>query len=358
MGNTATSINVVNYSSYQVVLTQSEGKYNVCSGAYQRHYLPCDITLATGNVLSISNEDHQEIDIEQKVVTIASDTDPIVVLIFNADGGFDSKLDKDLLQHIKLTITFNYASRAQGNKKGYMLPYTISYAAETLDKAVRSNVSVINGRLCCGKAFIELHFQSISPPGKHLPDQKKGTRCFCYIKDVDAPRYSIIKNLSSQTVKLCNGSLKTKALIIPPRRNGVTYIPSYLPDTISVSESTCLLPSDFLSFEGLLVSSQECPIDKRYRIGTITDNPRWNLALCNNSSYKLTVTLKSGKQKVVDKEVFVEYREVTEIKTSDGTTLGYDTVALGDIECGECLFTITQQDTTTIHIGVCDRVGG
>ena len=96
---------------------------------------------------------------------------------------------------------------------------------------------------------------------------------------------------------------------------------------------------------------------QQYYNGRILDDPKYKLALQNNSNKKLTITLKNGKQKIVDSGVFIEYKDVHEIKIYDGTPLGYFT-AFGIIPCGEFIFNITQQDPITTKIIVSEMIGG
>lgn len=61
-------------------------------------------------------------------------------------------------------------------------------------------------------------------------------------------------------------------------------------------------------------------------------------------------------KKIIDTGVFVEYKDIKEIKTFDGIPLNYHN-SFGNVTCGECHFNITQQDTITTRIDVSDIIG-
>lgn len=100
--------------------------------------------------------------------------------------------------------------------------------------------------------------------------------------------------------------------------------------------------NDDLYIDRLILST--IPSTKgKHRIGYIHDNSKCKLSLENGSNINLTITLKNGDQKIVNRESFFEYQNVKVIKISDGTSCNYLT-SFGQIICGECSFDISQHD--------------
>lgn len=348
MGAESSSIRIVNYSSYSVVALNSDTEHVVYTGLSHQYSFPCDVRLHSGQKLSLekSGESSEVLSRAQKAITRTNEGN-IEVLIFNSDGGFSPKINRDLLRYIRLTNTYNFTSQKYGGYTGIVAARSCSKSVWTLDRMLPpcEAVKVNGGKLCIGGAVLDVFFSGVD-----------FSSC---IKDKSEPRYKLIRNQSTRSVEVgSDGMFATNRPVPPAFMFTSIKLPYLFDDLVKIDGEFFPFPVNGERFVGgFILSSEEWEENDQYRAGDIRDDPRWCLALCNNSSSKLTVTLKSGKQKIVDTGVFAEYRDVTEIKTPNGSPLGYLT-AVGEARCGACLFTVTQKDSTTVRIDVCDVIGG
>ena len=348
MGAESSSVRIVNYSAFHVIALNMDRKHPVYTGTSHQYFFPCSVLLESGLKLSLLEGDKatEVVSHSQKVITRANERN-LEVLIFNADGGFSPKIDRDLLQYIRLSGVHNFTHQKRGGYIGIVDARSCSKSVGTLDRMLPFDgaVKVKSGKLCAKGAILDIFFSEDD--------------CFCCIKDESETRYKLIRNHSSRPVEVGSDGMFTVNRPAPPATIFTSIkLPYLFDDLVKIDGEFFPFPVSGERFvKGFILSSKEWDDDDRYRVGEIHDDPRWCLALSNNSSSKLTVTLKSGKQKVVNTGVFVEYRDVAEIKTPDGSALGYLT-AVGEMRCGACLFNVTQKDSVTARIDVCDVVGG
>lgn len=334
-------VRVVNYSIYPVKLR--EHQINVGSEASSN--LPCYVTTISNKRIDIFAACTESCE-GQKVV-VREEEDGFIVMVFNEDGGFSPKVQRSLLKYIKLNKVVNLSSKKQCGVTGYMKPYSICIN-RTLDEVLPTpdeKLTVTNGKLCFRGAIADVIFSERT--------------CTCMIKDANAMRFKIIYNESSRLVILSSRGTYLDSEAEP----GYKYAcldDSYLySDVLKIEGVEVPFPtSGSLLVRGFILTTEEYPDDRQYRVGRIRDDPRWKLVLVNGSRCKLTVTLKNGKQKIVDAGVFVEYEDVLEIKTSTGISFTYATIGVGVIPIGSYVVTVTQHDHVTTKIEVGDVVGG
>ena len=339
MGNVAAAsyVDVVNYSSYPV--TSRAGV--VLPGTMQYYCVPCSIFLESGNRITVENTVQTQVEEYtsemQKVVT-RCDGGQMKILVFNTVGGFDCSVQHSLLSHIKVSEVYNHTGRmydAYGSYGGWN--------AEPdcwLSNVVGKNMQVKDGMIHSRRAGVFLIF---SQDG-----------CRCYLRDPNEPLYIAVKNLSSRSVAMTYHKM-TGRQNLPAGRTLSSH--PWVRDIVFSDGQEYAFPAaigcDHPQADGLLLRSELDTDDDRYRVGIITDNPRWCLALRNESAYKLTITLRlRNKQKIVDSGVYVEYCDVVEIRTPCGTALGYLTACAGDVLIDGCRFRVSQRDVTTTLIEV------
>lgn len=343
MGVTS-SVTIVNYSTYSVQLQKADYADQLvpaCTSCPAS--LPCSVITLSGQQLAVTEEMNRITESQQ--VVMREKAGNWYVLIFNADGGFSSEVKVDLLQHVCLDKVVNLSSRRHGRKATRYDARSIYTVDETLCDLVPSTgeLSVKDGRICIRDSTVDLFFSLQNPQV-----------CYCYLKDEGEIRLKTVRNDSSHPVTLSSRDTYRDETVQP---NTFRQRPVYVESDHVKIEGQCLpFPVEGCTAAGgFLLSVSGNP---GQLCGIIRDDPKWKLALSNSSGRKLTITLKSGKQKVVDSGVFVEYRDVAEVKTPDGTALGYLGMTAARAVLGGCLFLRSQEDSVTTRIDVKDAVGG